>query len=193
MLVGEPPFVDDSPLQFLIDELANPPLRPSWRAPELAVPPALESVVMQALAIQLCRAPGFAGRAERERARRDPNPTAQQAPQLSAMEAPAAALQASPGLPRPWPRTGALLAGRYRLEACIGRGGVAVVYRAVQIDLERPVAVKVLVAPSEGEDQYGERLKREAQILARLRHPNAAQVYDYGVTDGSARSSPWSS
>ena len=76
--------------------------------------------------------------------------------------------------------------GRYRIEAEIGRGGQAVVYRATQLDLDRQVALKVF---DEGYLNRGgalERFRREAIAAGRLEHPRIVPVYDAGETDGRA-------
>ena len=65
----------------------------------------------------------------------------------------------------------------------LGQGGMGVVYKARQRQLNRLVAVKIL-PPSVGEDPaFAERFTREAQALAQLNHPNIVQVYDFGQTD----------
>jgi eukaryotic-like serine/threonine-protein kinase len=82
------------------------------------------------------------------------------------------------------PRT---LAGRYRLEAVIGRGGMSTVYRAADLALDRTVAVKVALDPlAEANPVYVARFKREARAAAALSHPNAVTVYDAGA-DGATR------
>jgi tRNA A-37 threonylcarbamoyl transferase component Bud32 len=76
--------------------------------------------------------------------------------------------------------------GRYRIEAEIGRGGQAVVYRATQLDLDRQVALKVF---DEGYLERGgalERFRREAIAAGRLEHPRIVPVYDAGEIDGRA-------
>ncbi len=67
---------------------------------------------------------------------------------------------------------------------CLGRGGMGVVYRARQIRLNRPVALKILAPEKEKESAFAERFAREAQALARLNHPNIVTVYDFGEADG---------
>jgi serine/threonine protein kinase len=65
----------------------------------------------------------------------------------------------------------------------LGQGGMGVVYKARQRQLDRLVAVKLL-PPSVGEEPaFAERFTREAQALARLNHPNIVQVYDFGRTE----------
>ncbi|MGB9299858.1 MAG: protein kinase, partial [Anaerolineae bacterium] len=78
-----------------------------------------------------------------------------------------------------------LLAGRYRLEAEIGRGGMAVVYRGHDKVLKRDVAVKVVSDAAALGSEGRARLLHEAQWTARLNHPNIVSVYDTGEADGS--------
>ncbi len=71
-------------------------------------------------------------------------------------------------------------AGRYELLDVLGRGGMGVVWRARDRDLEREVALKLLDAPAAG-PELAERLLREARVLARLEHPGIVPVHDAGV------------
>jgi eukaryotic-like serine/threonine-protein kinase len=75
-----------------------------------------------------------------------------------------------------------LLAGRYRLLAVIGRGGMGAVWRARDELLNRDVAVKEIVWPAQLDAEEREmarrRAVREAQLAARVRHPNVVGVYD---------------
>src|SRR5262245_4574346 len=90
--------------------------------------------------------------------------------------------QESPGKS---PDPGALLAGRYRLEAILGRGVSGAVYRAFDTRLRRRVAVKLMsAATGAAAEQRAERLKREARALAALDHPNIVGVYDVGDEQG---------
>ncbi len=66
----------------------------------------------------------------------------------------------------------------------LGRGGMGYVYRARQRKLEREVALKVVAPDPERQADFTERFAREAQVLARLNHPNIVAVHDYGQ-DGS--------
>jgi len=78
----------------------------------------------------------------------------------------------------------AMLAGRYRIEEELGRGGMAKVFKGMDTVLGRPVAIKVL-APQFAEDaNFVTRFRREAQAAARLNHPNLVGVYDTGSDDG---------
>lgn len=70
--------------------------------------------------------------------------------------------------------------GGYYLEEEIGRGSMGVVYRGRQVALNREVAVKVLPRSLARDTSYVARFIREAQIIARLNHPNIVQIYDAG-------------
>lgn len=79
---------------------------------------------------------------------------------------------------------GRTLAERYQIQEMIGRGGMSVVYRAMDSRLGRPVALKVVSLPGgHGDrDQLRARLRREAASAARIPpHPNVVQIYDYGT------------
>jgi serine/threonine protein kinase len=73
---------------------------------------------------------------------------------------------------------------RYEIEAEIGRGGTAVVYRAFQPQLERWVAIKVLKTRAVANQKFLNRFQREAKAIAKLHHPNILTVYDYGEEEG---------
>ncbi len=72
----------------------------------------------------------------------------------------------------------------YRVEELIGSGGMGTVYRATQLSLGRPVAVKVLPPNVSDDPLFVHRFHREAEILAALSHPNVVQVIDRGESDG---------
>ena len=80
--------------------------------------------------------------------------------------------------------SGTRLAGRYLLDAQIGRGGMASVWRATDELLNRHVAVKTLEITSEDVDRSAERFVREARATAALSHPNIVTIFDTGV-DGT--------
>ena len=73
--------------------------------------------------------------------------------------------------------------GKYQIVVRVGRGGMARVYKAYQASLDRYVAVKVLHKHLAEEGDFIQRFEREATAVARLRHPNIVQVYDYDVQD----------
>ncbi len=85
--------------------------------------------------------------------------------------------------PPSFPREGATIAGRYTLGRMLGRGGMGVVYEAIQLDLGRAVAVKLLPATADARASF--RFAREARTLAQLAHPNIVQLFDYGTDLGT--------
>jgi serine/threonine-protein kinase len=78
-----------------------------------------------------------------------------------------------------------VLGGRYRLTTRLGAGGMAVVWRAHDEVLERPVAVKVLAPRLATDPNFRWRLRAEAQAAGKLCHPHITNVYDYGEQDGA--------
>lgn len=80
---------------------------------------------------------------------------------------------------------GSVIAGRYQVEAQIGVGGMASVYRAEDIQLGRKVAVKVLHGQYAEDQEFVERFRREAKAAAQLQHPGIVAVYDTGSWDGT--------
>jgi len=78
---------------------------------------------------------------------------------------------------------GTTLGGRYRLDARIGRGGMSTVYRAYDMVLERPVAIKLMHREIASEEGQLERFRREARAVAQLSHPHIVSVIDAGEAD----------
>ena len=77
------------------------------------------------------------------------------------------------------------IAGRFRIEREIGTGGMGTVYLATHLDLERPVAVKIIRREFASDADVADRFLREARTMAKLRHPNAAMIFDAGnLPDG---------
>ncbi len=74
--------------------------------------------------------------------------------------------------------------GHYQILEPLGRGGMSTVYKALQISLDREVAIKVLPPYFAHDPQFALRFSREARAVARLRHPNILTVFDYGEQDG---------
>jgi serine/threonine-protein kinase len=72
----------------------------------------------------------------------------------------------------------------YDVEEVLGRGGMGVVYRARHRTLNRPVAVKMILAGAYAGPRELGRFRQEAEAVAGLRHPNIVQVYDAGEVDG---------
>lgn len=78
--------------------------------------------------------------------------------------------------------TGHTIDRRYRLEAPIGKGGVGTVYLAARLLIGDHVAIKVLHGNHVSALHEAERFQREAQAAARLKHPNAVSIYDFGIS-----------
>lgn len=77
-----------------------------------------------------------------------------------------------------------VLADRYELRGLIGRGGMAEVHRALDRDLGRTVAVKLLPAEHRGDAEHGWRLRDEARAAAVIDHPHVVAVHDVGAAEG---------
>jgi len=91
-------------------------------------------------------------------------------------------LRAEPKAPDPM--LGRSIDGRYRIDSLIGAGGMGTVYSATRLLIGDEVAIKVL-HQDHGDAHSSERFRREAQAAARLKHPNAVSIYDFGIsTDG---------
>ncbi len=78
---------------------------------------------------------------------------------------------------------GAEIAG-CRIEAVAGRGGMGIVYRATQLSLGRPVAVKLIAPDRAGDPGFRERFERESRVAAAIDHPNVIPVYAAGEEGG---------
>lgn len=76
---------------------------------------------------------------------------------------------------------GTILAGKYRIEARLGAGGMCEVYRARHVLIGKQVAVKVLKRELAADPKIAERFEQEARAASRVRHPNAIDVTDFGV------------
>ncbi|MBK8942566.1 MAG: serine/threonine protein kinase [Polyangiaceae bacterium] len=86
-----------------------------------------------------------------------------------------------PARPRdPFGHQGKVLAGRYRLDALLGSGGMAEVYAATHLRLGMPLAVKVLRSSSATSPNLMDRFAQEAKGTARLQHENIVRILDYG-------------
>jgi DNA-binding beta-propeller fold protein YncE/predicted Ser/Thr protein kinase len=81
------------------------------------------------------------------------------------------------------PSIGSTLAG-YRIESLIARGGMGVVYRATQLALERPVALKVIARQLADDEKFRRRFLSESRLAASLEHPAVVPVYDAREDDG---------
>ncbi len=157
MLTGTLPFDDPSPATLAVQHMTQPLPSPRLRNPLLNE--MTEAVLVKALA--------------KESTERYPNGKA-------LMDTLAAALQATPGRDE--------LIGQqldeYRIVDYLGRGGMARVYRGIDITLGRPVAIKLIDTPYHTDDDYQARFKQEARAVAQLEHPNIVRLYRYRETEG---------
>jgi serine/threonine protein kinase len=81
------------------------------------------------------------------------------------------------------PEVGTQLAG-YRIEGVLGRGGMGVVYRATELALDRPVALKLIAPELAGDTPFRERFLRESRLAASIDHAGILPVYAAGEADG---------
>ena len=81
------------------------------------------------------------------------------------------------------PEVGAEFAG-YRIEGVVGRGGMGVVYRATELALDRPVALKLIAPELAGDDSFRERFLRESRLAASIDHAGILPVYAAGEANG---------
>ena len=82
----------------------------------------------------------------------------------------------------PDPMIGRTIADKYRLEVKLGTGGMGSVYRATRLLIGDAVAFKILHPETTKDPQSFERFRREAQAAARLKHPNAVAIHDFGAS-----------
>lgn len=85
------------------------------------------------------------------------------------------------------PLIGLTIAEKYRIDHLIGKGGMGAVYEGMHLMLDRPVAIKVLHKNMNMDEKAAARFIREAKAAAKIEHPNAVTIHDFGVlADGSA-------
>lgn len=89
------------------------------------------------------------------------------------------------------PIVGDVLAGRYRVDAPLGAGGMASVYRARDLRLDRDVAIKVLLPNLAADPRLAARFDREARALAAASHPNVVSVFDVDPGDPATGREPF--
>src|SRR6266853_3737443 len=82
------------------------------------------------------------------------------------------------------PLSAGQILSHYRILEQIGAGGMGVVYRAHDLQLDRDVALKVLPAGTLNDGSAHARFRKEALALARLNHPNIATVHEFGTQEG---------
>src|SRR5689334_8218141 len=78
------------------------------------------------------------------------------------------------------PLPGRVIAGNFRIERLIGQGAMGNVYKAEQLSLGKPVAIKVLHTHLMSDERLVGRFKREAKSASKLNHPNSIQIIDSG-------------
>ena len=81
---------------------------------------------------------------------------------------------------------GDLLAGKYRIERALGRGGMGAVFLAENIDIGRKVAIKVLLPERAGDPSVVQRFRQEARAAAAIGHPGIVEILDLGRTEEGA-------
>jgi hypothetical protein len=96
-------------------------------------------------------------------------------PATHPMDPGAGASNSSPGMRFP---LGTVLGGRYRILGCLGRGGMGVVYRAEDLKLDQPVALKFRERGSSSNDTDADRLLQEVRLARDVAHPNVCRIYD---------------
>src|SRR6185436_5304604 len=74
---------------------------------------------------------------------------------------------------------GSTIGGRYQIEALLGQGGMAGVYKATDPNMKRTVAIKLIHPHLADDPSFVRRFEEEAAAVARLRHPNIVQVFDF--------------
>ena len=77
------------------------------------------------------------------------------------------------------------LIDHYRILELVGRGAMGVVYKALDVNLDRQVAVKVMSAEARNDPDFVERFRQEARMQGALNHPNVAMLFDYFIHDGA--------
>ncbi len=78
---------------------------------------------------------------------------------------------------------GSMFESKYSVLETLGSGGVGVVYKALQVDCNRIVALKILKESTERDSDFTARLQREALALSKLSHPNIVLVYNFGLSN----------
>ncbi len=82
--------------------------------------------------------------------------------------------------------TGEIIDGRYQLESLIASGGMASIYKAIDLRLDRPVAVKIMHPHLANDEEFVRRFIREAKATAAITHPNVVAIQDQGWNTGGS-------
>lgn len=180
MLTGSVPFDDPSPTAVALQHVTQAPPPPREVNPQLSG--AIEAVLLRALSkIPQERYPSGADLiADLDAAIHTDSVSAVAA--SAPEEAPALAVTALP-----LPSTDSLVGQQldeYRLDSLLGKGGMARVYRGLDVSLKRWVAIKVIDHSFREDADYILRFKREAQAIAQLEHPHIVRLYRYGEAQG---------
>jgi serine/threonine-protein kinase len=80
------------------------------------------------------------------------------------------------------PFVGKIIDGRYEIKQRVGEGGMGVVYKARQMSIDRPIALKMLNQQVQGDQTWVQRFYNEAKACSRLQHPNTIRMFDFGQT-----------
>ncbi|MDH6623667.1 putative Ser/Thr protein kinase [Streptomyces sp. LBL] len=183
---GGVPQGSDEPTSFALHP-PNPPNPPNPPGPPVAVPHPGNPYALPTQVVPPQPEPEPQPQPQPEP---EPQPEPAQ-PRPAQPTQPTQPAQSAQAPPTPHPGTGRLIAGRYRLLAKLGHGGMGTVWRARDETVEREVAVKEPLLPDhlperERATAY-ERMRREARAAARLDHPAVVNVHDVAVVDGR----PW--
>jgi len=163
VLTGELPFAADSIMAALLKrtrERARP-----IDAVDATVPKRLSHIVMRCLDPDPAHRYQSAGEILRD---------------LNSEHRSGTVIRPAPGSLAP----GAMLGPRYRIEAELGEGGMGKVYRAIDLELNRTVALKVVRPELANDPQSVERLKQEILLASRISHPHVLRIHDLGEADG---------
>src|ERR1700726_1890197 len=80
--------------------------------------------------------------------------------------------------------------GKYELRERLGRGGMAEVWKALDTQLQRYVAIKLLHTNLQTDANFVSRFQREAQVIASLHHPNIVQIHDFQIAQPAESEDP---
>lgn len=111
----------------------------------------------------------------------EPPAAASSSPTVPSVAAPPASVEPPPPVELV---AGEVIAGRYRIHGRLGEGATGVVYRADDMVLKQPVAMKFLRTKGEKDSRVLERFRREVRMALRVSHPNVCRVFDIGESNG---------